>query len=322
MPSTKLAEQAYQTLLEIVVRDHVFGPSERDYGELLTEGARERIATHAQIDVRTRLCLISGKGGWSADPVTFRRREQFTNVTLLDHLVSVVRGALVIAETDLRSEGVSEPDLIQRLAVIAGVAFLHDANKMLELPPGVALTLDHIQTVVTRYGVDKYLNAFSTRFPPALFLQAIEEVEVSHCDRLRPGEPMLTREGKKDLLYVRLADRLDAAFLNSAKSDADIIAELANKAMLRNQQSDFFKGWRFIRISDPHTPFLMDAFLSALSFACADPIAGHGHPPLISIHHDGRLLCVIPAERSDELIAQALSESDPLPDQQYVRVQA
>ena len=66
------------------------------------------------------------------------------------------------------------------------------------------------------------------------------------------------------------------------------------------------KVWRFLEFSDPHIPFLTDAFLEALCNCCADPEIGHGYPPLFSAHHDGQFICVIPEERADEIVDRAL----------------
>ncbi|MGH6815694.1 MAG: hypothetical protein ACREC6_08315, partial [Hyphomicrobiaceae bacterium] len=68
-------------------------------------------------------------------------------------------------------------------------------------------------------------------------------------------------------------------------------------------RSDALKEWRLVRIDDPHTPFLLEELLAGLSTACKDR---HGYPPLLEVHHDGRLLCLIPRDGDEAVIDNAL----------------
>jgi hypothetical protein len=308
MTSIALAQEIYEAFLTTVVKEHVFGSDERERTQAIPDAEKVEIAKGARVDGRTPpLCLISGKGGWSEDPKVFAKRERFTNVTLLDHLVSVTRGALVLAEVGIRSvsPAISETSLKRRLATIAAVAFLHDADKMLGIERAQLLKVDDIELLRGRYGIPQFLFAFGRDFSSQLLLQAIDEVEVSRADRIRPGEAILDRETTADVGFVRLADRLDGSFLDSSKPLRDL-AEVFGESRLTAPKIWKEKSWRFIEFSDPHTPFLTDAFLEALCDCCADPETGHGYPPLISVHHDGQFVCVIPEERADVIVDQAL----------------
>ena len=127
-----VARNVFSRFLEIVVRDHVFSDAERTRASgPLNETVRKDIDAKKRIDGRAPfLTAISGKGGWHPDPATAEDRARWSNVSLLDHICSVVRGALVFAELDLSATGVAEPDLKRRLAIIAAIAFLHDADKI------------------------------------------------------------------------------------------------------------------------------------------------------------------------------------------------
>ena len=254
-----MAEAVHTALLEIVVKKRVFASGERDYSRPASDATLADIAAGAKVDIRPpRLCLISGKGGWSDNTSAFAKRRKFSNVTLLDHIVSVTRGSLVLAEVDIRASNpeISAEELTKRLARIAATAFLHDADKMLEIDRAQLLTLTEITIVYDRYGIGEFLAHLGVDFPPALLLQAIEEVEASHGDRMRPGEPVLDRDIRADIRCIRL-DRLDGLFLDSTKTRRDIEDELRNSRLMRT--SIWIEtSWRFLRMSDPHTPFLMD----------------------------------------------------------------
>ena len=67
-----------------------------------------------KIDGRpVRLVTISGKGGWSADPVKAQRWSTNDNISLLDHLLSVTRGALMFWLATTPCSWSSEADLTE-----------------------------------------------------------------------------------------------------------------------------------------------------------------------------------------------------------------
>ena len=89
--------------LASVVLDHVFSESELFRGSGPLDGTRrQQVEAGQRIDQRLPLLLrISGKGGWSPDGDRRATFAAFTNVTLLDHLLSVTRGALDFGAIDL-----------------------------------------------------------------------------------------------------------------------------------------------------------------------------------------------------------------------------
>lgn len=312
----RIAHEVCRTFLEDVVIGHVFSDAELTRGSgPLDEVRRREIAREQREDVRVpALARISGKGGWSPDPVKRALYAVFTNVTLLDHVISVVRGALQFAEMDLTAGRTrSAEEMLRRLAVVAAAAFLHDADKMLEQERRHALDADAIVGLMRRFGIGPFLQKHGAALTPDQMLVLIDGAEVTRAGRLGSAP----REHLHDVAYVRLADRLDGIFLktrptapNEEVGAAGILREIGRFADL---DTDVVRmgmgpgsndgGWQVLELRDPHTPFLLDAFQAALSAACQDH---HGIPPLIETHHDGRMLVVLPRRDSEALISQAL----------------
>ena len=99
MSALAIGQAVCEAFLATVVRDHVFGEAELSRGSgPLDETRRQQVNTGQRVDQRTpELVRLSGKGGWSQDPERRAAFAPFANVSLLDHLLSVVRGALVFA---------------------------------------------------------------------------------------------------------------------------------------------------------------------------------------------------------------------------------
>jgi hypothetical protein len=120
----KAAEKIYGDFLKQVVIEHVI---KKDRVGELPDIKRKKVTENQLADSRTiRLMSISGKGS--------EKYPQYTNVTLLDHLLSVMRGSLLLAAMNWLSKNVDmeESLLNKKLAVIATTAFLHDLDKDLE----------------------------------------------------------------------------------------------------------------------------------------------------------------------------------------------
>ena len=130
----------------------------------------------------------------------------------------------------------------------------------------------------------------------------IDQVEITRANRMRAGVALPSLQEIQDCTYVTLADRLDGAFLDTRRGIAGVVEELASFAHLR---TDALRSWRAVCITSPHTPFVLDDFQSAFSHACEDR---HGFPPLIEVHHDGRLLLVAPESHFDAVFDAALDE--------------
>ena len=292
----------FERFLTIVIREGVFSDGERSCGERpLSEAEKTRTAKRGHDFRPPRLIRLSGKGGY-VEGTAFARRSKFRNVTLLDHLVSVVRGALVFAEIDLRAAGVEASGLPGRLAAIAATAFLHDADKILEISRLEELDASRIAELAVRFRVDVFLKEYSVSIASADLLQRIEAVEIGRVDRLVPGGRLLAQDEINDCAYVRLADRLDGAFLHEEKGVDGVVEELNRFGGLR---TDALKhGWRAATIASPHTPFLLDALQDAFA---GTVLNRSGIPPLIETHHDGCLFLVAPEDVFDAALDDAIA---------------
>ena len=297
------SRQVFQRFLSTVVNEGAFGAAERERDNSALSDAERRRIERGGHDFRTpKLMRISGKGGYVEGP-EFARRKAFRNVSLLDHVVSVTRGALIFAEVDLRAAGVEESSLPGRLAIIAATAFLHDADKMLERPRTAEINVQDIDELARRFLVDAFLAEYDLSLSPAGLLQRIEAVEIGRVDRLLPGVPILDRDSVNDCYYIRLADRLDGAFLHKDKGVAAVVEELEAFEGLRSRTLK--QGWRAARIVSPHTPFLLDKLQEGFAGAVS---ARSGMPPLIEVHHDGELLLIAPESMFDAALDDAIAK--------------
>jgi hypothetical protein len=294
----------FEDFLERVVRTHVFSDPERARADgPLTEKSAKDVASGRRIDDRTPyLMTVSGKGGYVPGP-GFADRSPYRNITLLDHLISVARGAAVFAEIDLRASGVVS-GLESRIALIIATGFLHDADKMLGMSRSEGLTPDHVEGLMSRYGVHAYLEAHGAAAPAGDMLTRINAVEMTRSDLLRPGMRLLSPQERGDMGYVRLADRLEGHFLDSRKGADLMIDELKGFGGFRSEA--LRQGWRKIHMRAPHTPFLLSNFQLGLSAAVRSIFK---MPPLIETLHDGEFLAIIPEAGSDRVIEAAIADA-------------
>ena len=314
-PGTSTCHQVCQNFLAHVVRDHVFSDAELNHGSgPLSVDTGRLVATGQRVEQRLpSLLRISGKGGWS--PVEARRATfaAFTNVTLLDHLLSVVRGALVFATVDLCARRArTEEELRRRLAAVAAIAFLHDADKMLELGRSEArqgaLDATAMAGLMERFGLPVFLARHGATLTSAAVLELVNGVEATAVQ----GLVKVPEEHWHDRTYVRLADRVDGTFLQTRPLDGrprfGLDGALEVIRTFEGLHTDALRGLggRVIAIHDPHTPFLLDALQAGLSAACRD---NHGFPPIIELHHDGRLLVALPEDEADAVVQAALARA-------------
>ncbi len=298
----QLAKILFERFLDLVINGAALSASERDLtGVRNSETAAREISSGKRIDTRAPwLMTISGKGGYVAGEA-FERHSPYRNVTLLDHLVSVTRGAAVLAEIDLSAAGVGDAELRIRLARIMATAFLHDADKILGTPR-TPPTVSDITSLIGRYRLDEFLREAGAELAPAALLQRIRSVEVTQADRIEPGQQLLTREERGDCGYVRIADRLDGAFLDTRVPLSRIPDLLAQHEGFRTDAAR--KGWRAISLRSPHTPFLLDQLQAGASAA---ERSRTGSPPLIEVHHDGELLLILRSETADAVMQDAVT---------------
>ena len=256
-----------------------------------------------KIDGRpVRLVTISGKGGWSDDPVLAERWARNDNISLLDHLLSVARGALMFWLADAPRPWSSESDLarIERLSyAVVCIGFLHDIDKDLGLPRGEKIGEDAVAERMCRYGIGEFLERHGLRISPAAMLNYIEDVEGSQAARSRAA-PDFDRRIAATCRYVELADKLEGMF-TSREPEAGVdgvLASLRDPNRWPVLQDATLKKWDKVEIHDHLHAFLLDRFQRALSAACTEVA---GRLPLIEIVHDGRLLSVIPLEHASAI---------------------
>ena len=261
-----------------------------------------------KIDGRpVRLITISGKGGWSADPAMAQRWSASDNISLLDHLLSVTRGALMFYLADAPRAWSSDSEIkdIERLAYGAAcIAFLHDIDKDLGLGRGEEIAVTAVAERMDRYGIDAFLARHGLRISPAAMLNYIEEVEGTQAAR-SPAAADYDRRVAATGRYVELADKLEGTFA-SGDPDAGVdglMASLGDPNRWPVLRDRALTQWAKVEIHDHLHVFLLDRFQRALSAACKDL---SGSLPLIEIVHDGRLLCVIPREQASSVKEQAL----------------
>ena len=295
----RTAVDVYGAFLEECVDRHVLN----DRAQTLE--INQKKASDTKIDGRPiRLVTISGKGGWSADATLAQRWQHNDNISLLDHLLSVVRGALMFWLADAPRAWSSEADRkeIERLAyAVAGIAFLHDIDKDIGLKRGEKITAANVEERMSRYGIDRFLSDHHVRTSPDAMLNYIEEVEGTQGAR-SPAAPDYNRRIAATCRYIELADKLEGAFTSTKQGDG-IDGALSLIGRWPTVQDGELKQWQKVEIHDHLHVFLLDRFQRALSRSCKEIT---GCLPLIEIVHDGRLLCVIPQRCTSEISSNGL----------------
>lgn len=300
----ELASAVYKRFIEHVLIGGVFSDAEREIASgPMGETTLKGISAGTKQDIRPAfMSIVSGKGGWSADEQERAKYARFTNVSLVDHLTSVVRGATMFGAIDMVAAGVPETEIPRRLAVVAAVAFCHDLDKALFIPRSQDITPDDVAKFAERYAIPGFLSEYGLRFEPEQLLALVSEVERSRSGYIRKDFDMAgMRVPLKDCIYVNMADAMDSLFLNGDKGlDAALVA-MAQISV--NLSSDALKqGWRVVQLDDPNSPFLLDSLQYAVARECH---IRHSFPPLMEVHHGGRLTCIIPSNGSDELLSSA-----------------
>ncbi len=297
-----IADDIYKTFLKTVVAQGVFSEGERarDIRPLSEKNAKD-ILEGKRVDHRLPwLARMSGKGGRDAKGVL---HTEWHNVSLLEHVASVVRGALVFAEHDLWADDPTiDPNVFSaRLAKIAAVAFLHDADKMAQISRTELVSVETVETLMKRYHVPSFLDAFGVGVTPAWMLAMIDSVEVSRGGRIATGGVSLSPSDRNDAAYARIADRMDGLYLRGGVEAA--LSELAAFEGFRTNA--LRNGWLPLILRQPQFPFLLDALQISISNACQ---AIGDLPPLIESHQDGQLVVVVPEVHADAIVEAALHE--------------
>lgn len=259
-----------------------------------------------KIDGRpVRLVTLSGKGGWLNDPKKAEEWAKYTNISLLDHCLSVARGALMFYVTQASDdvELVGSWEEAKRLAyALVCIAFLHDIDKDLQLKRGASIPEALVAERMSRYGIDSFLSSKGIPVSPAAMLNYIEEVEGSQSAR-NPAAVDYDRKIAAMSRYVEVADKLEGMFLDQASDFGNLISSLENLNQWPVLKNTTLRHWEVIQIHDHLHTFLLDYFQIALSAACKKKA---GLLPLVETVHDGLLLCIIPREQSREIKEEAV----------------
>jgi hypothetical protein len=248
---------------------------------------------------------VSGKGGWSEDQKDREKYAKSTNVTLLDHLLSMARGALMLAALDWlgRNPEMNSEVLKHRLRVIAVLAFLHDLDKIIGLERDTALPLTAVEEALQQYGLAAFLAGGAIILSADQIRYLIEKVEASQSFR-NPPAALPPRESEVLTGYVALADKLDGIWLASDPINGGLKGMLKRLKEDQTLHIDLLRQWRPLEIFDPHHPFLLDElhrWLSDLSLRLT------GVPPLVEVHQDGRLFMLLPETGFADIVAKAIS---------------
>ena len=225
--------------------------------------------------------------------------------SLLDHLLSVTRGALMFWLSNAPRTWSSISDLaeIERLSyALVGIAFLHDIDKDLGLRRSREIRIEALAERMERYNIDAFLQRRGLRISPAAMLNYIDEQYPERaCSR--PTAPDYDGRISKTASYVELADHLEQKLHDaSPKGGVDrMLAVVGKWPLLQNQAP---KHWEKVEIQDQLHAFLLKRLQQALSSACKDVA---GHLPLIEIVEDGQLLCVIPKAEARNIKTEALA---------------
>ncbi len=286
------ATNVYRFFLTTVLEDHVFS----DRTGVLSDRARKRVVKQTHVDHRpVRLMTISGKGGWSTDQKLADKYRKSRNVTLLDHLLSVLRGALLLRVMDAAPE-IDPNTLKQQLAATAAIAFMHDIDKDLGLPRNGVIAVDKVEERMKLYGIVPFLAHYKLDLTPDQLLALIELVEDSQARRTVAQTPP-PRAFERMARYVKLADQLDGAWL--AHGLEGVTERLAKDRSMEH------RDWREIRIYDPHHSFILDELQACLSRAC---VRVSGTLPLIENHVDGTLFMLLPEAEYEAIVERGLQQ--------------
>ncbi|WP_138472162.1 MULTISPECIES: hypothetical protein [Rhodobacterales] len=293
------SERIYKAFLATVVSEGVFSEEEMSRGLPVMPGPQAKdISLGKRLDIRTPwLMRVSGKGGRDASG---QWHCGWHNVSLLEHVASVARGAVVLAERDLEAAGESQARTFPaRLARILAVGFLHDADKMLGIGRDHPLAAEDIASLADRYRVGAFLAQFDAQASPGWLLSMIDKAEVSRAGRIAQDGAPLSNPDANDALYVRIADRMDGCFLKDGASAAVAVLQEFDGFRTKILQ----EGWRVLTLNQPQFPFLLDALQVALSRACSEITR---FPPLAEVHRDGCLVVAVPEQAGLSIVDRGL----------------
>ena len=305
--ASALAAEVYEGFMEQVIETKVL---QERVNPALSDKQKQDIHNGKALDTRVLyLMSLSGKGGWSEEATKRDRYLKNQNITLLDHLLSVVRGAVVLCALDTVAslgtdelEDVDKQALKNTLTVVAAIGFLHDLDKMLQLPRDAELTLEHVEQGLGRYGMSEYLDDLKLNAEQIRVL--IEQAEETQRHRHLSSTPIPRTYTLAVERYVKLADKLDGLWQEHSHQGGleKIIERLTQDQSLHTR---LLTQWEALDIYDPHHPFLLDELQRRLSFACQRVAK---IPPLLETHQDGRLFVLIPKAQAETIKTKAIDK--------------
>lgn len=292
------AAKEYRIFLDKVLEDHVV----RDRETIpLSKATKDRLDKGLIVHPSPiRLFTISGKGGASGVGEGRNNYAQYFNVTLLDHLLSTVRGSLVAyALKSLQANPAMNPEVLRpKLRAVAAVAFLHDLDKDQGLPRNTPLTETVVQDAMVRYGIKPFLVEVGVCLDPDQMRYLIENVESTQSYQHLPKTPV-PRVFESLPLTVRDIDQLDGVWYLDDSEKGGLTGLIQ-----RLSSGDIFPGkWKPVRLFDPHHPFLLDELQRHLS---RSSIRTAHLPPLIEVHRDGELFMLLPEQQYDAIVQNAV----------------
>lgn len=299
--AVQLVGQVYSDFFCQIIEAYVLDEREGN----LPEPALKRLADKTHIDTRViRMMAVSGKGGWSEDAEKWARYAKNFNVTLLDHVLSVVRGSMLFYALNrlARNPNMDEAILKRRLRVIAVIGFLHDLDKLLSLVRGTQLPLAEVKAAVERYGIVDFLKAVNVSLNAEQLRYLIEKAEASQAYRT-PPQQLPPRELESLADFVALADKLDGIWFSSDPEKGRLKGVLDYLSRNETIEYGWLRHWKSLELFDPHHPFLLDElqrWLSVYSLRLT------GMPPLIEVHQDGELFMLLPEAGFDDIVDKAI----------------
>ena len=230
------------------------------------------------------------------------------NISLLDHLLSVARGALMFWLADAPRAVVESKPISTRssgwLTQWSASRSSTTSTRTWVCSRGERIGEDAVAERMRRYGIDDFLVRHRLRISPAAMLNYIEDVEGTQAAR-STAAPDFDRRVAATCRYIELADKLEGMFTSREEGAGvdGVLASLRDPNRWPVLQDTGLKEWDKVEIHDHLHALLLDRFQRALSTACTETA---GRLPLIEIVHDGRLLSVIPHEHASAIEDLAL----------------
>jgi len=279
----------------------------------LSPEKQSKIKKEMIVDVRIpALMARSGKGGWTSDAKLAANWAQSANVTLLEHLLSVARGAMVFrgyqwiksveARQFVSNESLFESSLREEMATAFIVGFLHDANKALQKRSLDDVSESELKELMDRWAIGAFwtdlVPNIKSEIPTKAWLLMVKGSEQTSA-HASGGHSRVSNEA---VVCVQLADRLDGAWLKGGAEG--LKAAVREEGATGSARAHALGEWDALSIFDPHHPFLLDLLLANITIVCRNDF---DTAPLIAIHQDGTLFAMLPKGKKTGILEKALN---------------